>query len=205
MLSRSVTLSPCRPGVLSAVTPQSTSRLYTVTTMRTRSRQGAGEGKPAEEEAQAAPTPRSTPRSTKKRRAPETSTAAAPAAETKKSKGAASTAAAAAAVATPPPKVAKSKGASLKEAKRSTPSKPSKGAGSRGKAVEDQSLAKDADHNASTAVAAGLGVAPKGRCVSGRDWKARNQSQRCGCAPCRGAVKRCAFFPGWGHLFLLQQ
>ena len=154
--------------------------------MRTRSRQGAGEGKPAEEEAQAAPTPRSTPRSTKKRRAPDTSTPATPAAETKKSKGATS----AAAVATPPPKIAKSKGASLKEAKKSTPSKPGKGAGSQGKAVEDQSLAKDTDQNAG-AVTAGLGVAPKGRCVSGRDWKARNQSQRCGCAARRGGDVLC--------------
>lgn len=52
-----------------------------------------------------------------------------------------------------------------------------------GKAVEDQSLGEGKDKaKASTAAAAapagGLGVAPKGRCVSGRDWKARNQSQR---------------------------
>eukprot|EP00752_Nemacystus_decipiens_P006876 g6177.t1 len=140
--------------------------------MKTRSRRAAGESK-LEEEAQAAPATRSTPRS-KKRRASETSSAAAPAAETKKPKGAAP----ADAVTTPPPKAPKSKSASLQEAKKSTPSMASKGAVSRGKAVEDQSLPNDNDQEAGAAVTAGLGVAPKGRCVSGRVWKARNQSQR---------------------------
>lgn len=138
--------------------------------MRTRSRQGGGEGKPAAEEAQAASTPRSSSRSAKKRSAPETSS---PSAETKKPKGLAS----AAPAATPPSKAARAKGASLQKAKKSAPSKPSK----EGKAVEDQSLANDKDGEAG-AINAGLGVAPKGRCVSGRDWKARNQSQRCGYA-----------------------
>lgn len=157
--------------------------------MRTRSRQEAGGSKPADEEAQAAPTPRSPRRPTKKRRAPETISAppapVSAARETNKAKGAAS----AAAVVTPPPKGAKAKGASIQEAKKkSTPLKASKGAGSRGgKAVEDQSLCpKGKDQESGAAITAGLGVAPKGRCVSGRDWKARNQSQRCEYAGCRG-------------------
>lgn len=156
-----------RPAVQSTVS-------ISLFNMRTRSRQGAGGGKSAEGEAKVAPTPRSPPRSTKKRRAPETS-AAAPAGETKKPKGVAS----AAAVATPPSKAEKTtKGASLQESKKSTPSKASKEAGSRGKgkALEDQSLTKDPEADAATAGL--IGVAPKGRCVSGRDWKARNQSQR---------------------------
>lgn len=45
--------------------------------------------------------------------------------------------------------------------------------------MEDQSLVAKDQGGEGGAHTAGLGVAPKGRCVSGRDWKARNQSQRC--------------------------
>lgn len=176
--------------------------------MRTRSRQSlGGDGKPAEEEEAPVSLPPKSPRSSRKRRTPDTSATSTPppaASETKKSKGvvaapaAAVATAAAAAVTTPPPKSGKGKVANLEElpknASRSGKKKQQEAAPPAvvvAKAVEDQSLAqgagKDQDSTAAKkAPAGGMGVAPKGRCVSGRVWKARNQSQRWVSVACPG-------------------
>ncbi len=135
--------------------------------MRTRSRRGLGDEEPAAEGAAAAAR---TPK--RRRQAPAAAAATTtPSPETKKPKVLSS-------VSTPPPKAGKSKGASVGELKGSSRSRESKTrAGSAGKAVEDQSSL-----NARPGAAAAdkpVVAAPKGRCVSGRDWKARNQSQRC--------------------------
>lgn len=150
--------------------------------MRTRSRQSTdGGGKPAEEKEAPVALPLKSPRSSKKRQAPDTTSATPPASERKKSKGVVATTAVAAAVVTPPPTAGKRKNESLEELPKKaslTGKNKQEAASPAGKAVEDQSLGRVGKDDAAKAPAGGMGVAPKGRCVSGRDWKARNQSQK---------------------------
>ncbi|CAN0411585.1 unnamed protein product [Ectocarpus fasciculatus] len=152
--------------------------------MRTRSREGPGGGKPAESEALVS-LPLQSPRSSKKRKAATSgsSSGGTPAAATKKSKEVATTLeppAPSAPEAITPGKAGGKEGGSRSKTKKSA-SKAGEDdvAASGGK--EGQSLGKDGKsgaHDWPVAPADRMGVAPKGRCVSGRDWKARNQSQR---------------------------
>lgn len=158
--------------------------------MRTRSRQAPGSGKPTEDETTVSLPPRS-PRSSKKRKAAADTTAGAaavtdaiatPPPKTKKSK-----ALAAASITTPPPTSAAKAGGleGREDSSRSAASKDVEAAeGKEGQSLKSKSKAKDmgkASDGLVAGAAPGLGVAPKGRCVSGRDWKARNQSQRWVC------------------------
>lgn len=158
-------------------------RSLVFTTMRTRSRQSiGGSGNAAEEEEVPVSLPLKSPRSSKKRRAPDTSATPSASSETEKLKGAVdTTTAVAAAVSTPPPKAGYRKDKSLEEppkkASRSENNK-QEAASEFGKAVEDQSLGGKDGTAMVPPAGGGMGVAPKGRCVSGRDWKVRNQSQR---------------------------
>ncbi|CAM9995272.1 unnamed protein product [Scytosiphon promiscuus] len=137
--------------------------------MRTRSRQGSGSGQPEVEETTAS-LPTRSPRSSKKRKA------------TKKSK-----ALAAASTTTPPPSTSSKQGVGVKGARLEGPEGSARSAARKGveaaEGKEGQSLGKGkgtdkASDKLAAAAAPSVGVAPKGRCVSGRDWKARNQSQR---------------------------
>lgn len=167
--------------------------------MKTRSR-GESEKKTAEEEDIASLLPQS-PRSSKKRKAP---TSAAPATSTTPSAAQravpsssakkAKVTAGAGAVAVPPTTPASSETRAGKATNAAGPA--AKGASDKGgPSVNGQGKAKgkatvnvaprSGDGNvpvndvAATAPAVGVApVIPRGRCVSGRDWKARNQSQR---------------------------
>ncbi|CAN0472588.1 unnamed protein product [Ectocarpus sp. 12 AP-2014] len=153
--------------------------------MKTRSREGTGGGEPAEAEALVS-LPLQPPRSSKKRKAANNGGSSGPStpAATKKSKEVATSVeppAPTAPEATTPGKTGENKGGS-----RSKTSKSASKAGEHNAAAvggkEGQSLGKDKDgkraHGGPITAADRMGVAPKGRCVSGRDWKARNQSQR---------------------------
>ncbi|CAM9319054.1 unnamed protein product [Ectocarpus sp. 8 AP-2014] len=153
--------------------------------MRTRSREGTGGREPAEAEALVS-LPLQPPRSSKKRKAANSGSSGSSTtlAATKKSREVATSLeppAPTAPEAITPGKAGEKEGESQSKTKKSASK-----AGEHDVAAvggrEGQSLGADKDgkraHDGPITAADRMGVAPKGRCVSGRDWKARNQSQR---------------------------
>lgn len=152
-------------------------------TMRTRSREGPGGGDPAEAETLVS-LPLQPPRSSKKRKAGSSGSGTTTPAATKKSKEVATSLeppAPTAPEASTPGKAGEKEGESRSKTKKSA-SKAGEHDVAACAGKEGQSLDKGKDgkraHDGPITAADRMGVAPKGRCVSGRDWKARNQSQR---------------------------